>query len=251
MLTVSVAACLVLVAQIANLIASAILRTRSAISTIIVTVIIEMFAAGIILYLFNPTSAFVKSPKEIARTTASTGARSKDRSSTASVGEVTSQGPNRRTRADAPPERQIKLKVKTRPAGADSAAPLSPISREAEISRDSGGGTEESKEGGSSEDVASPGSKPGSSEPNPGIAPVVPVRGPSKGKEKKKLATREDTLQLDAERSSDSSSGSTSVSSSAASRSGSDSRSASGSTSAAASNTGSGSATDSKSDPSA
>ncbi len=61
MLGVSVACTITLLAQEANLIASAIIRDRDAVSTIIATVLIEIASVLLILILFNPTSEFVKS----------------------------------------------------------------------------------------------------------------------------------------------------------------------------------------------
>ena len=60
MLGVSVACTITLLFQEANLIASAIVKNRDAFTTVIVTVLIELASMALILYLFNPTSEFVK-----------------------------------------------------------------------------------------------------------------------------------------------------------------------------------------------
>src|SRR5262245_9894058 len=61
MLSVSIMTCLVLLAEVANLVATTVLVDRSAVSTIIADVVIEAAAAILIIFLFNPGSEFVKS----------------------------------------------------------------------------------------------------------------------------------------------------------------------------------------------
>ena len=75
MLIFSALATVTLCAQVANLIASAIVADRTALSVIIVTVLIEVVAFALIMVLFNPASEFLKSAAEVVSgrsTTAST-----------------------------------------------------------------------------------------------------------------------------------------------------------------------------------
>jgi len=78
MLSVSTMTTLTLMAQVGNLIASAVLSDRSATSIIIATLVIEITAAALIISLFNPQSEFTRSAQEITKgATASTGGRSR------------------------------------------------------------------------------------------------------------------------------------------------------------------------------
>lgn len=60
MLGVSISCTIVLVIQIANLIASAVVANRDVVSVIVVLLIIEVAGTLLILALFNPASEFVK-----------------------------------------------------------------------------------------------------------------------------------------------------------------------------------------------
>lgn len=62
---VSIACCFLLVCQVVNLIASAIDTERSALSVIIVTLILEVLSAVLILYLFSPLSEFLRSAGQL------------------------------------------------------------------------------------------------------------------------------------------------------------------------------------------
>jgi hypothetical protein len=83
MLSVSVACTLTLVASVANLIASAVVRDRTAVDIIIVTLIIEIAAAALIISLFNPSSEFTRSAQDVmqGKATLSTAGRSRGGSS--------------------------------------------------------------------------------------------------------------------------------------------------------------------------